>query len=745
MSGEKVKLKYQGGGRYTHLKPKFSNSEDSVFIVKKRSVLQYSTKTGQLISEYRGLNQTIVGFDVVQIKDIENLVALSEDGEFRAWKTSTRFKTITKKIKCEKISSFHLLPDQNQEELEGIVTYTKLGKVIAALINTAKESLQNFKVDIKGEKTFIGVGKRFFAIADKRSLHFINIDNINKSSQVFVFEKKFKNLYTTCLECHKQEEIVLTGDSEGKVILWQNIFSKNPTKSIYHWHTLPVNCLAFSAAGSYFYSGGNESVLVRWDWNNSQDKKFLPRLSGYLEEIGVSSRNQLLALSTSNSAVKIVDSNLDNVSTIQHFVVGDNYDCGIILDSRTETLVMNGNIGQLQFYQPRNDSLLYSIDVVSQNKKSNERNIEIPNTEVKKFTFSKNSLWLATVEELAESEFNIQRLRLKFWSFDESRQIYELNTSINEPHQDSISSIAFQCVNEHQNIKCVTVGEDKKFKIWHKITIQQVNTERTCWTIKNSYTYADMPCRGLSFSVDGSLMAIGFGPNLTIWSPDICQLESSLVYPKYKTNVEKVEFGRSDMRHLVVVATKDRLWVWNILTQRLKWTVPLDVEFLIADRLSLYMGVITKKGEVKIFSPDSHEPVYENDEILSSKQIMAAAFVPTQSSNVDTSSDWYKRVELFFIDSNKELFSIGAESTEEYPIDQYIDENPDEQMTSLFNKMMPFTKHSEVANSYMLQDVHKSLKRKRESVFTDSGRAIPPALVVLALFKSEFKRIRAAN
>ncbi|XP_044765925.1 WD repeat-containing protein 75 [Coccinella septempunctata] len=737
MNVEKVKLKARGGGCYINLKPKFSSTEECIFIVKKQTVLQYSTKTGQLITEYQGLDKSIVGIDITHLSDCENLIAFSEDGEFRAWKTATRFKTISKKVQFnEKINSFHFVPNENLDCLEGIVTYTSSGKAMVALVNIQKESFKNFKVNLRGDDIFIGVSnRRFFAVADKKSVQFIMIDNPEKSRQVFVAEKQFKDLCITCLECHKQEEIVLTGDSEGKVILWRNIFSTNPAKSVYHWHTLPVNCLAFSSSGSYFYSGGNESVLVRWDWENSQDKKFLPRLSGYIKEIGVSSRSQLLAIFTSNNEVKIVDSNLNNISSIQHFVVGDNYESGIVLDSRTKALVMNGNIGQLQFYHPKTDSLLYSIDVVGQNKRSNERNIEIPNIVVTKFAFSKNSLWLATVEELEKSEYGYHELRLKFWAFDASRQTYELNTSIEKPHEDSITSIAFQPTNGDQELKCVTVGADKKFKIWHKIIMLKVNIERTIWNAMGNGTYLDMPCKGLSFSVDGSLMAIGFGPALTTWSPDSCQLKCSLVYPKYKTDIEKVQFGTNNLCHLIVVATKDRLSVWNILTLRMIWTVPLDVEFLFADKLSIYMGVITRNKEVAIFSPNCSKPVYISNEILSSKQIMAAAFIPTESC-LDTQTDWYKRVELFFVDSNKELFSIGAESTEEYSVDQYVDDIPDEHIASLLNKMMPFKKTSHVSNGTVLQVVQKSQKNIKEYLDTPTHIAVPPRFSCLSLMKS---------
>lgn len=84
------------------------------------------------------------------------------------------------------------------------------------------------------------------------------------------------NRQFTCLACHPCEELVLTGDDTGRVILWSNIFGKK-FQSVYHWHTLPVKSVAFSTLGSYFYSGAGECVLVKWQLNDSKQKQFLPR------------------------------------------------------------------------------------------------------------------------------------------------------------------------------------------------------------------------------------------------------------------------------------------------------------------------------------------------------------------------------------------------------------------------------------------------------------------------------------
>jgi NET1-associated nuclear protein 1 (U3 small nucleolar RNA-associated protein 17) len=110
-----------------------------------------------------------------------------------------------------------------------------------------------------------------------------------------------------------------------------------------------------------FYSGGNESVLVRWQLHNPLEKKFLPRLPSTIAQISVSTNNKFIAVSTDDNAVRILDSKLDSVSLIQHLVIGDNFQTGIVYDPRTRALVMNGNVGQVQFYSTNDNSLLYNV------------------------------------------------------------------------------------------------------------------------------------------------------------------------------------------------------------------------------------------------------------------------------------------------------------------------------------------------------------------------------------------------
>lgn len=55
----------------------------------------------------------------------------------------------------------------------------------------------------------------------------------------------------TALAAHPTEWSCATGDDSGRILLWSNLLNEggSVSKSVYHWHTLPVADLCFSTSG----------------------------------------------------------------------------------------------------------------------------------------------------------------------------------------------------------------------------------------------------------------------------------------------------------------------------------------------------------------------------------------------------------------------------------------------------------------------------------------------------------------
>lgn len=71
-----------------------------------------------------------------------------------------------------------------------------------------------------------------------------------------------------------------------------------------------------------------------------------------------------MAVATRDNAIRILDNQMDQINIIQHLVLGKQYESGIIYDSRTKALIMNGNQGHIQFYSPYDMSLLYNVSEI---------------------------------------------------------------------------------------------------------------------------------------------------------------------------------------------------------------------------------------------------------------------------------------------------------------------------------------------------------------------------------------------
>lgn len=167
----------------------------------------------------------------------------------------------------------------------------------------------------------------------------------------------------TAVACHPTEECVLIGDNSGRILLIQALFERIPTRAKFHWHSLPVRTLAFSASGTSFYSGGEEAVLVKWNINDHHNKEFLPRLPASIKYITCSPNNSSLAISTEDNAIHLVDPQFKSLHVIQQYVVSTTNEAGIVFDERSKCLVFNSLSGHIQFFRPHDSSLIYSVSI----------------------------------------------------------------------------------------------------------------------------------------------------------------------------------------------------------------------------------------------------------------------------------------------------------------------------------------------------------------------------------------------
>ncbi|KAK6630546.1 hypothetical protein RUM43_014531 [Polyplax serrata] len=432
------------------------------------------------------------------------------------------------------------------------------------------------------------------------------------------FENKNSFYYTTRKHCtglnnkltsvaiHPTQYSIATGDSIGRITVWENIFDKYPLKETFHWHSSAVGDIHYSNFGNYIFSGGEENVLVKWSIVAGK-KQFLPRLSGAICHISESSES-LLSVVTSDSRILILDLNFQSVATIQSFshwcTQQDVRTSNVFtVDPRTNSVVLRGKVGHIQFVSPKEEGkLMYLFDVTNRNFINSHSTCTVTNTEVTHVVFSSTGEWMITAESRRENE--CKESRIKFWKFISEKGSYTLNTNVEFPHGDD----EIHCLEISPDGMVATTGPDKRFRLWTLDEYQVGSSVKEIWSVHSDRKYRHLPCKAVDFSKDSSLVAVTFGSILTIWETNTCLLKCSLSSPNCKDPLKVCKFGNNEMTHLVVTGTEAGLFCWNTITLALVWSVPVALSLLVSDPFSIHMVSFSRGNTLIVFNPASPTP-----------------------------------------------------------------------------------------------------------------------------------------
>lgn len=671
-------LRRRGGGSVIERSPIFSLDAEILYLVYGSIIRAYAVKTGELVNEYEREEGKLIGVQLHPANP-KVLVACSENGELIQWNCNSRLPTSVVRLKFNNVrtttvTGFHLMspsPQESEADKCSVCVVWKKAKSGLSQLSTFCSQKGNlllnlkFRLDDHSHNIAYGgkPGQEYVAGIQKNMLQFIDASEWKDCDKQYIGGGR----WFTCVACHPEERCIATGDNTGRVLIWWNLLtSGKPTWAVYHWHTLPVQAVTFSQTGSHFYSGAGECVLVKWTIDRPLDRRFLPRLPAPICHLSMGPDNRCLAISTCDNGIQIVDAQLKPVGVIQHFTWQVEakqglpvFPAGISVDPRTKGMVMNGRTGHIQFYSPRTRTLLYNLDITGMNYLTQERNALIVNVDVTKVSMNSDGHWMATVEQRDDGETSIE-VRLKFWHYDAVKQSFCLNTSVELPHQGAVTALAFQPSPDPQQQLAVTAGHDFKFRIWGLAESSSIYKKGVMvWRCESVGFFRSLPAGDVSFSADGSLLAVTFGPTLTVWVPETNQLKCSLTEVHSKVHLSHAEFGMVECGHVVVTGSPVSVNVWNLLTLSLIWTVPVNVSVLTADPCSEFMAVVTSSNDLFIFSPRCSKPVYFHKSIVPEcSSILCAAFVPYFGLERRSEVLWQEHSQLYFLDSDQELLTL---------------------------------------------------------------------------------------
>ncbi|CAH0767904.1 unnamed protein product [Bemisia tabaci] len=681
-------LSQKGGGSLISHKPCFSSNAKCLYYGWGSTVREYNAETGDLVREFQLTDivpiipDKIIGLSLYPGSKDE-LVSVSEKGELIVWNLSShqssRYTKLLLKKKTDVVVHFVIVPsctDYSRSDIFLTITDPcSRGKKKAYVAQFCEESGQALWTTYLGtnfstKSIHVGGTKnnQFLASIQQERLSVVDCKTKQQVTHLIGSER-----YFTCVVCHPTEQCIATGDNTGRILLWHNIFKRYPAQSVYHWHTLPVVDVIFSENGSHLYSGGGEHVLVKWNVSDSNVKHFLPRLPAPISHVSVSAENTFLSVSTDDNGIHILDSKFHRVSIIQGLswnispVPGMSiFPAGLNYDPRTQSLVVNGRSGHLQFYSPQHFKLLFHLDVTMMNVVSQLRDEVIFNPEVTAVAFSSDGLWLGTVQQQYHSN-DCSDCTLRFWNYDLAKQEYLLNSSIELENFGLIKKISFQPLTSKTSPSylAATLGTDCKFRIWTLADDSSIYKEKQAWHCESIGYYHDLSAQDMSFSSDGSLLAVAFGPSLTLWDVDTNIMKSSLTYSK--DHLSRVEFAHNECSHLIIGTTESLLIVWDLLSLSVLWMVPVKVSLLITDPYSNHATVITKRNHVFVFEVTSSTPVYYQEDICDKNEtVLSALHLPysTHEALDKSTPSWLLHSQIFFLTSGKKLFAIERSGTE---------------------------------------------------------------------------------
>ncbi|XP_065332101.1 WD repeat-containing protein 75 isoform X1 [Cloeon dipterum] len=658
---EELKLKRVAGGSITEHRPLFSSDSLYIYIIWDDGVRQYSIKTGKFVQKLETPNEVV---ELLSDPEDKNLLhGFTSAGELLTWKQDTGFfenkKTLALKLSSEKkIVGLHLSSNKN-----AVVVVEDTEKQIHKFIKYNLNTNEKENLPVIGQ---VGKFSSSVGSSDKdeylATIHVYNLRVVNLNSS-----EKFKHTVNpewgsfSCVRSHPKQNLIATCDQSGRILIWRDVMSFQAIKTLHHWHKLPVNDVVFTGQASSFYSGGSETVIVKWWLDGSQSRDFITNTGASIKNMAISPDNKYVAVGMADNAIHVVNSQMDIEQTIQHVSTHFEERPGVkpivsrmSFDPRTKALVVNGRSGHVQFYSVENQSYMFLVDVVGQNYLNQQRGLDMVNTEVVLTAMSSDGNWFATVEERDDGLSHLE-CRLKFWSWDWQHK-FKLKTSIENPHQGRVNDIAFQPVLGDGVNRLISTGMNAKFITWCK------SEEDSLWTLEFVGKLDNLVPRPVEFSNDTSLYAVGFEGTLSVWETSAMEMKSCLTRPDASERINFVKFGNNASSRYLVAASSSKIVIWDLILLQVVKIIGLKVAWLAANPMNDHMAAFTEGGELVVFLPSEKAPIYRKS-ILGGKKVSSALYWPhdeVQSNAVG----WQRLAQLYFMTDNQEIFTFVSKNEE---------------------------------------------------------------------------------
>ena len=423
----------------------------------------------------------------------------------------------------------------------------------------------------------------------------------------------------TCVDIDPTQVAFVVGDANGQLIRWHALGDATQFSKL-HWHAHAVRDVTFSTDGVFVVSGGEEAVLVLWELQSGR-RTFLPRLGSPIDQITPHPMGTGFVLSFSDGATKCVNPITMKIvwktpglaalaSTSSHSESALIHPRRLIIEPQNGALVFNGagGTGSIQFYHyAAGKSAMTELDLNHRNHVTKtESNEELPSTVATHMVFEKNGKYAVTVERTTLNS-NILSNSLKFWAWDTASAKYTLNSQVEAPHGEEETTgqpvdVSAMAYNPTRNM-VVTGDINGSYKIWTLEGVERMQRENGkvvkiahyVWKCFAVVKYLPHAIRDVTFSSDGSLLAVGQGSKLTVWLPESQTLQAVFSCPSEE--LVTVQFAGNELPFLIAT-TSVGIYVWHLLLSTLWWSYTVDgtIESCVIDSASCRLALTLQEA-----------------------------------------------------------------------------------------------------------------------------------------------------
>ena len=340
---------------------------------------------------------------------------------------------------------------------------------------------------------------------------------------------------------------------------------EHPSKSVLirrvHWHAHAVMAISYhglsDAVDPMLYSGGEESVLVVWQLSKgtSAPADVLPRvaLSGIVHIVAINP-NGILIYCEDNTLQLVRAHNRKRIWKV-HGLTTPGDESNIFVDPKSDSsLILTGLAGApgfLHWFDPREQRVTCKLEVAPYNRVSRAEQTDnpMPAPEVTQVAISKSGDVIMTVEVIPTENACVGAsydhydddlgtiTAIKFWSHspsttEEGKSVpYAMSAVMTFPHgeENQISAIA---LSPNGDVACTVSNDEKAFRIWRRIYADAIpadddhtKSRRTpIWVCQYKVTTPSGLSNhktsqgGVTFSPDGSILAICYGHLISLWN-----------------------------------------------------------------------------------------------------------------------------------------------------------------------------------------------------------------------------------